>query len=290
MNQFFTRLLAGCLMAAGLQIAAAAAQVPDVASDELLRAATEILQKADADRSGELWDSGSSVLKSRMSKATFIQATRKARQSMGPVVDRDWSTVTRLKYLADNESGFPAGLYANVVFSTHLNSGKRASEKISFAMENNNWSFTGYAIAREVPDITVAPAKPATQPSPPSAPVSPSAPGASVAEVEAAVHAWASAWSARDMDRYLAAYAPEFTPARGQSRKSWEEERRARITGKSSIDVTVEDLVIGINGQTASARFRQNYRADKLREASRKTLELQRSGSQWLIRKESTGG
>ena len=293
MRQIFTRLLAGCVMAAGLQIAAAA-PASDAVSDELLGAATEVLRKTDTDRVSELWDSGSNVLKTRMSKTAFTQATTKARQSMGPVASRDWTSVTRLKYRKDNEDGFPAGLYANVVFSTELDSGRKASERISFAMENNRWIFTGYAIAREAPDMFAMPARSAIRPSPGPGPgpvVAPAAaPSASVAEVEAAVRAWALAWSAQDMDRYLAAYAPEFTPARGQSRKTWEEERRARITGKSSIGVTLEDLVISINDRTATARFRQNYRADTLREVSRKTLELQRSGNQWLIRKESTGG
>ncbi|RQO43979.1 hypothetical protein DBV14_25670 [Variovorax sp. KBW07] len=107
--------------------------------------------------------------------------------------------------------------------------------------------------------------------------------------METAVRAWAAAWSARDVERYLAAYAPEFTPARKQDRKRWEAERRTRITGKSKISVTVDDLVISVNGQTASARFKQIYSADKLKNTDRKTLELQRVGNQWLIRKETVG-
>ncbi|WP_198084245.1 hypothetical protein [Variovorax sp. E3] len=104
------------------------------------------------------------------------------------------------------------------------------------------------------------------------------------------MRAWAAAWSARDTDRYLAAYAPDFTPPRNQDRKRWETDRRARITEKSSISVGIEDLVISVNGQAASAKFKQLYRADKVKETGRKTLELQRVGSQWLIRKESAGG
>jgi ketosteroid isomerase-like protein len=128
---------------------------------------------------------------------------------------------------------------------------------------------------------TPAPAAPAAAPA--------QAPSAGIAEVETAVRAWADAWSARDVDRYLAAYAPEFTPARKQDKKQWEAERRTRISNKSKISVTVDDLVISVNGQTASARFKQVYSADKLKSTDRKTLELQRVGDKWLIRKESTG-
>jgi len=134
----------------------------------------------------------------------------------------------------------------------------------------------------------VPPATPAAAPAPVSA-AAPADPASSIREVEAAVRAWAAAWSARDVVRYLAAYAPDFTPPRGQDRKAWEADRRARITDKTTISVSIDSLVISVQGQAASASFQQTYSADKLREKSRKTLELQRVGNQWLIRKESAG-
>lgn len=113
---------------------------------------------------------------------------------------------------------------------------------------------------------------------------------APTAEVESAVRAWASAWSSQDMDDYLAAYGPDFAPAGGQSRKAWEEERRARIVGKSNISVGVNNLAVSFNGDTAIARFRQSYRADSLNINSRKTLELARHQGRWRIVKEAVGG
>ncbi|MGJ3701669.1 tetratricopeptide repeat protein [Variovorax sp. AFSI2.2] len=130
---------------------------------------------------------------------------------------------------------------------------------------------------------------PSASASTPAAAAATATPG-STAEVESAVRGWAAAWASQDMDRYLGAYGPEFNPGGGQSRKSWEEERRARIVGKSSISVNLENLAINVNGQTATAKFRQIYRADNLNISSRKTLELHRSGNQWQIRKESVGG
>ncbi len=137
--------------------------------------------------------------------------------------------------------------------------------------------------------VAAAPAPVAKTPEPAPAPAPAAAP-ASTAEIEAVVRGWASAWASQDMDRYLAAYGSDFAPAGGQSRKAWEEDRRARIVGKSSISVNLENLAIKVDGQTATAKFRQVYRADNLHIASRKTLELQRSGNQWHIRKESVGG
>jgi tetratricopeptide (TPR) repeat protein len=143
------------------------------------------------------------------------------------------------------------------------------------------------------PPVVVAKAPEASMPSAsasPSAPAASAAAPGSAAEVESAVRGWAAAWASQDMERYLGAYGPEFNPGGGQSRKSWEEERRARIVGKSSISVNLENLAINVNGQSATAKFRQIYRADNLNISSRKTLELQRSGNQWQIRKESVGG
>lgn len=137
-------------------------------------------------------------------------------------------------------------------------------------------------VVAKAPEAAPVPAAPA--PAPAAAPSS-----TATAEVESAVRGWAAAWAGQDMDRYLAAYGPDFNPG-GQSRKSWEEERRARIVGKSSISVNIENLVISVNGQAATAKFRQIYRADNLNISSRKTLELQRAGNQWHIRKESVGG
>ena len=112
---------------------------------------------------------------------------------------------------------------------------------------------------------------------------------ANVAEVEAAVHAWAKAWAAKDMANYLAAYSPNFQTPGKQSRKAWEAERRARIVGKRSISVNVADLTITTQNDRATARFRQHYRADTLNVSSRKTLQLELRKGQWLIVSETTG-
>mgnify|MGYP002133695736 CR=1 FL=1 len=112
---------------------------------------------------------------------------------------------------------------------------------------------------------------------------------ANVAEVEAAVHAWAKAWAAKDMANYLAAYSPNFQTPGKQSRKAWEAERRARIVGKRSISVNLADLTITTQNDRATARFRQHYRADALNVSSRKTLQLELRKGQWLIVSETTG-
>jgi len=108
-------------------------------------------------------------------------------------------------------------------------------------------------------------------------------------DAEAAVNAWAKAWAARDVKAYLAAYGKEFTPPSGMSRSAWEDERRQRITSKSKISVKLENLTVTVSGNTAVAKFRQDYKANGLAVSSRKTLDLVKAGDRWLITKESTG-
>lgn len=143
------------------------------------------------------------------------------------------------------------------------------------------------------PPVAAAPvAPPAAPPKPAAAPTAPAVPAATAtanAAVGAAVHRWASAWAAQDMDDYLAAYDSSFVPPGNQTRKAWEEERRARIVGKTAISVDVRNLEVEIEGNTATAKFRQAYRADSLNVNSRKTLELVLRDKQWRIRKETAG-
>lgn len=134
-----------------------------------------------------------------------------------------------------------------------------------------------------------APAAVATPVAPAAEPVA-AASAEGDAEVEAAVRAWAAAWAAKDMNAYLAAYGKDFTPPGGQGRKAWEEERRARIVGKSSITVKIDKLSIATKGNTATARFTQDYKADALAIAGRKTLSLVKAGDRWVIVKEVSGG
>lgn len=145
------------------------------------------------------------------------------------------------------------------------------------------------------PAPTPAPA-PAAKPAPAPVPAPAPAPAPTKQESEdasaerdvaSAVRAWAEAWSRQDMGDYFAAYAKDFDG--GKSRKAWEQERRERITGKRSISVKVSGLKVSVNGNKATAQFRQDYKADNLSVSSGKRLDLVRNGGNWVIVKESTG-
>ncbi|HIV73154.1 MAG TPA: tetratricopeptide repeat protein [Candidatus Aquabacterium excrementipullorum] len=137
-----------------------------------------------------------------------------------------------------------------------------------------------------VPAPVPAPA-PVAKPAPAPAPAAEARAEAQERDVEAAVREWASAWSRKDVDGYFAAYARDFNG--GKSRKAWEQERRDRIVGKRNISVKISDLDVKVSGNKATAKFRQDYKADSLNISSGKRLDLVRNGGNWVIVKESSG-
>lgn len=150
------------------------------------------------------------------------------------------------------------------------------------------------ATAKPASPAPAAPVAAATKPAvpaaaPAAAPVAPAGAADAQREVEAAVRTWAGAWSSKDMSGYLGAYASSFAPPGGQARKAWEADRRARIEPRARIGVDVSNLEISVEGDKATARFRQDYTSDTLNVTSRKTLDMVKSGNRWLIVRESTG-
>jgi len=106
-------------------------------------------------------------------------------------------------------------------------------------------------------------------------------------DVEAAVMRWAQAWSARNVDAYLAAYSSNFATD-GLTHKEWEAQRRARITAPATIDVNISKLKVEQQGDTASATFSQAYRSDRHQSTVTKTLKLALQSGQWRIISETT--
>ena len=142
------------------------------------------------------------------------------------------------------------------------------------------------------PAPVAAPAREAAVPSKPEpAPAPPKATNdAATREAEAAVQNWVAAWSSKDLKAYFNAYGRDFDPAGGASRSAWEAERRSRIEGKSKISVRLEGLQVVVNGNKATAKFRQDYRANGIAISSRKTLDLVKVGNSWKIVREAVGG
>ncbi len=148
-----------------------------------------------------------------------------------------------------------------------------------------------------------APAPVAAAPAPATTPaavasVAPPAPAADLTpaeapeteDIKARVLAWAEAWSSKDVSAYLAFYAPDFVVPGGRSRSAWESERRARVGKPGKIRVTLENIAIKMNGDSARVSFRQHYDSANFDASAEKTLELVRHAGTWAIRREVVGG
>jgi len=131
----------------------------------------------------------------------------------------------------------------------------------------------------------IEPAKPAP------AAEKPAAPKTGNAEIVDVVTAWAKAWSAQDVDRYLAFYAKDFKTPGGEARGEWEKGRRQRISAPKSINVAVDAPKVNVTAEgQASVTFRQSYRSDVIKTATTtKTLVLARTDGRWLIQQERVG-
>lgn len=106
-------------------------------------------------------------------------------------------------------------------------------------------------------------------------------------DITSAVNQWAKAWSSKNVDGYLNAYADSFKAPDGQSRKEWENTRRTRIDKPEKITVEVSKLNIKLIDQThAQASFKQSYNSGSLSKRTSKVLNMKRVGDRWLIEQE----
>lgn len=112
---------------------------------------------------------------------------------------------------------------------------------------------------------------------------------ASPAEVLNSVHAWATAWSSKDIRKYLAAYAPDFAP-QDMSRAMWERQRTDRIGKPKAIEVALNNVSVKMQDEShATVSFMQDYRSDVYRDEVEKTLLMVKQGDRWLITGERAG-
>ncbi len=158
--------------------------------------------------------------------------------------------------------------------------------------------------AAAAPPVAVA-VEPALPPPPPAAPPETAASDGAAAtvaspaesalseEAEAALHqaltGWAAAWSAQDVERYLASYSDGYSPGNGVSHARWRKQRRARLTRPEWIRVALEDIELQPAGEGAVlVTCIQRYTASNYRDVSRKQLILRIHSGQWLIHSEQT--
>jgi outer membrane protein assembly factor BamE (lipoprotein component of BamABCDE complex)/ketosteroid isomerase-like protein len=125
----------------------------------------------------------------------------------------------------------------------------------------------------------------------PAAETAPQVAATSDAAVNQSVAAWAQAWRSKDVNAYFAAYAPEFVPEGVPSRKTWEAQRKQRLSAKQGeITLVLNNLQVQRDGGEAVVQFEQKYAAKAYKDELLKTLELRYEPAQkrWLITHERT--
>lgn len=199
---------------------------------------------------------------------------------------------------------------------------KMASQAYDRALQldrNNTSSQTKLALVKELfnpnmktsgnPKMQVASASPASAPALVASPATASSPVATHKEpvpdkpviaavavanpghdVLKAVNDWASAWSSRNVNKYLSMYAKDFKTPGNASRSSWEHQRRLRIAKPQPIVVSIGNPVVKmLDDNHAKVGFVQFYRSGALKSTTRKTLELSKSNGLWQITSERSG-
>lgn len=107
-------------------------------------------------------------------------------------------------------------------------------------------------------------------------------------EILKTVNDWASAWSSKNVEKYLGYYTDDFTN-NGNNHKAWEETRRKRIGKPRTINVKISgETVDFIDSSHATVTFHQCYRAnDNPPYSDIKILLMIKSDGKWLIQKEN---
>ena len=142
--------------------------------------------------------------------------------------------------------------------------------------------------AKAAAPAVVAPTPP-TPPTPATPPREPARPANDVAEVIAALNAWATAWGKQDAAAYLSAYGRDFKLPRGESRQAWEASRKQRIVTPKKIEIKIENPKVTFADGLATIKFRQNYKSNIITANSAKTLVMAKNGGKWQIREERSG-
>lgn len=97
---------------------------------------------------------------------------------------------------------------------------------------------------------------------------------------------WAAAWSSKDVAGYLSFYAETFEHGK-KSLEVWQNQRRARLSDKETISVSVSDVQIDVQSEAlASVKFKQDYSSNRYKDSGTKVLTLSKASGSWKIQSE----
>lgn len=109
-----------------------------------------------------------------------------------------------------------------------------------------------------------------------------------LAEVEARLGQWATAWAEKKFAAYRALYTLDFLPSGSRSTAAWEAERRRRISQAIAPSIRIESLKAeAADDNRASTRFVQHYQSGNFSDTVYKQIDWIRTNGQWQIANEA---
>lgn len=153
--------------------------------------------------------------------------------------------------------------------------------------------------ASPTPTAAPAPATTVAARSAPAVPAATAAVAATPSDTKAAgtdarsavasrLQAWESAWEAKDVERYLAAYASSFKSDKHRSREAWAADRRLKLDKPGDIIVEVAEPKFEEKGEVVTVTFTQRYSSSNYKDVTRKQIEWVKEAGEWRIRRETT--
>lgn len=113
---------------------------------EMARAAQQVVQMIDANRTGEVWDLSTEVVKRLVPRDSFVQQVGADRARLGAPAGRGQPVVSRTQFRDGGD--VPAGLYINIAFPARFaNSPEPVRELVSFRLDEDQvWRVSGYSL------------------------------------------------------------------------------------------------------------------------------------------------
>ncbi|MEP6907502.1 MAG: DUF4019 domain-containing protein [Pseudoxanthomonas sp.] len=115
---------------------------------EMTKAAAQVIQLVDQNKTGEVWEGASPVAKAVVTKEAFVQQITADRKTLGALAERKVVGVSRAFYEANNPQGLPAGTYITVAYASKFaNAPQPVREIVSFhADDDKTWRVSGYSL------------------------------------------------------------------------------------------------------------------------------------------------
>ena len=96
---------------------------------------------------------------------------------------------------------------------------------------------------------------------------------------------WFTSWKSGDMKTYRSCYASNFH-SKEMDLNAWVSHKAAVRMRSKNINISIDDLQISMNENSATAVFTQSYSSSILKDKGRKTLEMKKINDEWKIYKE----